>query len=108
MDNSLSLARHFARLVWLLINEPGEKDDQKAQLRAVTTISKEAPARLRAVEGSLMVNDIIIPQALSGVQELADQLVAHQLSALEIDQTAKPSELLAVARLLGSHGENAD
>lgn len=108
MDNSLTLTRHFARLVWLILHEPGEIDEQKAQLRATVMVSKESPARMRAAEGRLTVNDVVLPQALAGVQELADALAAHFIAALEIDQGAKPSELLSVARLLGARGDTVE
>lgn len=107
MDNSLTLARHFARLVWLVLHEPDEIDEQKAQLHATVMVSKDSPARMRVSEGRLTVNDVMLPQALAGVQELADELAAHFIAALEIDQGAKPSELLSVARLLGARGETA-
>ncbi len=108
MDTALTLARHFARLVWLVMRESSEVDEQKAQLRAMVTLSKEAPARLRGTEGRLLVNDVVLPGALSGVGELADQLGAYGIAALEIDQDARPSELLAVARLLAARGTSVE
>lgn len=100
MDNSLTLARYFARLVWLLVNEGQAIDDQKAALRAVVTVSKESSVRLRNKEGRLAVNGLVMPQALTGVQELAARLAVHSIEEIEIDQTAAPAELLALARLL--------
>ena len=100
MDNSLTLARHFARLVWLLMKEGKAKDDQKAALRAVVTVSKEASVRLGNNEGQLAVNGLVMPQALTGVQELAERLVAHAIDEIEIEQGASPGELLALARVL--------
>ena len=46
MDNSLSLARYFARLVWLLVHEGQSVDDQKAALRAAVTVSNDSSVRL--------------------------------------------------------------
>jgi hypothetical protein len=100
MDNSLTLARHFARLLWLLIHEGQSVDEQKVALRAVVFVSKEASVRLSIKEGRLAVNNLVMPQALAGVQELAERLVEHGISAIEIDEGAKPSELLSLARLL--------
>mgnify|MGYP006177385311 CR=1 FL=1 len=34
MDYSVTFARHFSRLVWLLLHETGNIDEQKAALRA--------------------------------------------------------------------------
>ncbi len=100
MDNSLSLARYFARLVWLLVHEGQSVDDQKAALRAVVTVSKDSSVRLGNKEGRLAVNGLVMPQALTGVQELAERLAVHKIDEIEIDQSAVPAELLALARLL--------
>jgi HEAT repeat protein len=100
MDNSLTLARHFARLLWLLIHEGQSVDEQKVALRAVVFVSKEASVRLSNKEGRLAVNNLVMPQALAGVQELAERLVEHGISEIEIDEGARPSELLSLARLL--------
>jgi hypothetical protein len=100
MDNSLTLARYFARLVWLLVHEGQAVSDQKAALRAVVTVSKESSVRLRNKEGRLAVNGLVMPQALTGVQELAARLAVHAIEEIEIDQSAVPAELLALARLL--------
>ncbi|MFI5232172.1 MAG: HEAT repeat domain-containing protein [Gemmatimonadales bacterium] len=100
MDNSLTLARYFARLVWLLVHEDHAVSDQKAALRAVATVSKESSVRLRNKEGRLAVNGLVMPQALTGVQELAARLSVHAIEEIEIDQSAIPGELLALARLL--------
>ncbi|MGH7655550.1 MAG: HEAT repeat domain-containing protein [Gemmatimonadaceae bacterium] len=100
MDNSLTLARYFARLVWLLVHEDQSVRDQKAALRAVVTVSKESSVRLRNKDGRLAVNGLVMPQALTGVQELAARLAVHAIEEIEIDQGAVPGELLALARLL--------
>ncbi|HEV8409832.1 MAG TPA: HEAT repeat domain-containing protein [Gemmatimonadaceae bacterium] len=100
MDNSLTLARYFARLVWLLVHEGQSIDDQKAALRAVATVSKDSSVRLGNKEGRLAVNGLVMPQALTGVQEFAERLAAHQIEEIELDQGAVPAELLALARLL--------
>ena len=40
MDYSLTFARHFARLVWLLSHDPANIDEQKAALRALLTLAQ--------------------------------------------------------------------
>jgi hypothetical protein len=102
MDNSLTLARYFARLVWLLVHQGQSVDEQKGALRAVVTVSKDSSVRLRNKEGRLAVNGLVMPQALTGVQELAERLAVHRIEEIEIDQSAAPAELLALARLLSA------
>lgn len=100
MDNSLTLARHFARLVWLLTHQSDAKSEQKVALRAVAFVSKEASVRLSIKKKRLAVNGLVMPQALTGVQELAERLAGHEIEEIEIKQGAKPKELLELARLL--------
>jgi len=94
MDNSLTLARYFARLVWLLVHEAQSVSDQKAALRAVVTVSKESSVRLRNKEGRLAVNGLVMPQALTGVQELAARLAVHSIEEIEIDPKKVHEKLL--------------
>ncbi|MFI5310808.1 MAG: hypothetical protein ACHQQ3_06215, partial [Gemmatimonadales bacterium] len=112
MDNSLTLARHFARLLWLLIHESQSTVEQKVALRAVVFVSKESSVRLGNTEGRLAVNGLVMPQALAGVRELADRLATHAIEEIEIRQEADAAELLGLARLLAvgasSAAEKAD
>jgi hypothetical protein len=100
MDNSLTLARYFARLVWLLVHDGQSVPEQKAALRGAITVSKDASVRLGTREGRLAVNGLVMPQALTGVEELSARLSAHAIDEIEIDQGAVPAELLALARVL--------
>ena len=45
MDYSVTFARHFSRLVWLLLNESGSVAEQKAALRATVTQHWQAHGR---------------------------------------------------------------
>ena len=47
MDHSVTFARHYARLVWLLLHETSNVDEQKASLRALVTVSKDGAVTLR-------------------------------------------------------------
>jgi hypothetical protein len=47
MDHSVTFARHYARLLWLVLHEPANVDEQKASLRALVTVSKDR----RGVDG---------------------------------------------------------
>jgi len=102
MDNSLTLARHFARLVWLLNHQSQSKGEQKAALRAVAAVTKETSVRLGTTEGRLTVNGLVMPQALAGVRELAERLTTHAVEVIDIEEDAAAGELLALARLLAS------
>src|SRR5688500_14981413 len=102
MDYSVTFARHFSRLVWLLLHESGNIDEQKAALRAVVTVSKDGPIKLATQDWRLVVNGSALPEALTGVQDLAAQLIGHAIRELAIDQAAAPADLLGIARILAA------
>ena len=108
MDYSVTFARHFSRLVWLLLHEPTAIDEQKAALRALVTISKEGAVTMSTREWRLVVNDVLLPEALTGVQELAAQLTGHAVQQLAIDRSAAPADLLGVARILAGEAAPGD
>jgi HEAT repeat protein len=108
MDYSVTFARHFSRLVWLLLHEPTAIDEQKAALRALVTVSKEGPVTMSTREWRLVVNDALLPEALTGVQDLAAQLTGHAVQQLTIDRAAAPADLLGAARILASEAVPGD
>ena len=102
MDQSVTFARHFSRLVWLLLHEPKGVDEQKAALLALVTISKEGAVTLGTREMRLLANDTLVPEALSGVPDLAAQLIGHSVQALQVERAAAAADLLGVARILAA------
>ena len=102
MDFSVTFARHFSRLVWLLLHEPTNTDEQKAALRAVNTVSKEGEVTFATEEWRLVVNGAPLPEALTGVQDLAAQLIGHAVAELRFGKGTPPAELLGVARILAA------
>jgi HEAT repeat protein len=102
MDYSITFARHFARLVWLLLNETANVDEQKAALRALVAISKDGPVTLGVRDWRLVANGNTLTDLMSGAPDLAVQMVGHGVRALEIDAASRPADLLGVARILAS------
>src|SRR5215213_1607761 len=102
MDYSVTLARHFSRLVWLLLHEPTAIDEQKAALRAIVTVSKEGAVALATQNWRLVVNGAHLPEALTGVQDLTAQLIGHAVRELRIAKGASPADVLGAARILAS------
>ena len=76
MDYSVTFARHFARLVWLLLREPANVDEQKAALRALVTVSTDGAVTL-TLSGSqqLAANGNELPGTLNAARELALRLL---------------------------------
>ena len=102
MDYSVTFARHFSRLVWLLLNQPGSIDEQKAALRAVVTVSREGHVTLSIVDWRLVVNGAPLPEALTGVQDLTAQLIGHAVRELTAAKGATAADLLGAARALAA------
>jgi len=102
MEYSVTFARHFSRLLWLLLNESGNVEQQKVALRAAVTVSKEGPVTLATQDWRLSVNGALMPEALTGVQDLTAQMIGHAVRELTVDRDAAPADLLGVARILVS------
>jgi HEAT repeat protein len=107
MDNSVTFARHFARLVWLLLHEPASSDEQKAALRALATVSKDGAVTLTERDHLLAANDAPVSAAFAGVPEVAAQMMAHWVRAIVVEAGASAADLLGVARILASTATGA-
>src|SRR5687767_10290831 len=108
MDYSATFARHFSRLVSLLLHEVGNLDEQKVALRAMVAISKNGPVTLEAQDRQLRANDIPVPGALTGVQDVAAQMTAHSLLKIQIGEKSGPADLLGVARIIATEAKPGD
>jgi HEAT repeat protein len=102
MDQSATFARHFSRLVWLLMNESGSVDEQKMSLRALVQASKLGPVSVSAENLELRANDTLVPGALTGVSDVAARMAAHSVRSVAIVGGAKAPDLLGFARILAA------
>jgi hypothetical protein len=102
MDHPTTFARHFARLVHLLLHEPKSIANQKAALRLLVAMSKEAAVTLSVREWQVTANGAVVPPQLEGVQDLTAQLIGHAVSDLLAEKDALAADLLGIARILAS------
>ena len=100
MDQAATFARHFARLVWLLLREPTSVAEQKVTLRALVTVSRAGAVRLEMRQGTITANEEPISPLLTGVAELRERMTALEMRALEFDLTAAAADVLGAARQL--------
>ena len=100
MDHSVTFARHYARLLWLLLHDAANVDEQKASLRALVTVSKDGAVSLTATGDSLWANASRVPGALAGVPDAARRLAAHELAEIAFDAGASAAGVLGSARIL--------
>jgi HEAT repeat protein len=102
MDYSATFARHFARLISLLMHDTANIDEQKMSLRALVTLSKNGPVSLSVDERSFRANEYTVPTALTGVHDVVAQLAAHSVVRIDIDAGSKGADILGMARILAS------
>jgi HEAT repeat protein len=101
MDYSVTFARHLARLVWLLLREPANVDEQKAALRALVTVSKDGAVTLTlGGPQQLAVNGSPLAGTLNAARELALRLLGHDVRELHAEVGADAADLLNAARTL--------
>ena len=101
MDYSVTFARHFARLVWLLLREPANVDEQKAALRALVTVSTDGAVTLTLTgPQQLAVNGHELPGTLNAARELVLRLLGHDVRELHSEKGAVAADLLNAARTL--------
>lgn len=103
MDHSVTFARHYARLLWLLLHEPANVDEQKASLRALVTVARDGAVTI-GTEGpdgpEVVANGTPVPGVLSGVNDVAARMAAHGLRDVEFDAAAPAAGMLGSARIL--------
>jgi hypothetical protein len=102
MDHSTTFARHFARLVHLLLHEPKNIANQKAALRLLVAMSKEGEVTLALQDWQVVANGTLLPPQLEGVEDLGAQLIGHAVTELVAQQGASPADLLGIARTLAT------
>ena len=100
MDYPVTFARHFARLVHLLLHAPTNVDEQKGSLRALVTLAHDGAVRLEVRGDTLTANGAPLPSLLTGVADLVSLLERHGVAALDVDADATAADLLGASRLL--------
>src|SRR5687768_282282 len=102
MDHSTTFARHFARLVHLLLHEPKNIANQKAALRLLVAMSKDGEVTLALQDWRVVANGAVLPPQLEGVEGLAAQLIGHAISEIVAEKSASAADLLGIARALAT------
>ncbi|MDB4907668.1 MAG: hypothetical protein JWO05_2452 [Gemmatimonadetes bacterium] len=108
MNHSATFARYFARLVWLLIHESSNIEEQKAALRVLVVESREGEYVLATRDWHLFANDEEMPDAMTGVQDAAAQMIGHALASIRVGAGSPAADLLGVARILAAEAMAGD
>src|SRR5690349_11895137 len=102
MDYSVTFARHYSRLVWLLLHEASNVDEQKATLRALVTVTKDGAVTLVSDGADVSANAHDVPGVLSGVTDVVRRMTAHGVREIAFDAGAAPAGILGSARILAA------
>ncbi len=108
MDHSAIFARHFARLVGLLVTEGSSVDEQKVSLRAALQTSKDGSVLVAREERRVLADGVIVSEVFPGAKELGARMQQHGLRELLFAKDAVAVEVLGVARLLSGPVTEAD
>jgi HEAT repeat protein len=101
MSYALTFARHFARLVQMLLIEGSAFEKQLATLRSLVTVSEQGPVKLILHDMQLLsANAEVVPARFEGVDGLVAQLIGHSIIEIDFQQNASPADLLLAAKLL--------
>jgi hypothetical protein len=102
METPLTFARHFARLVWLMLYDSESYDAQIASLSALVSASRTGQVTVQTRDWRLEVNGELIPDRFTGAQDLTAQLIGHSILEFTTVQNAAPADLLLLSRILAS------
>jgi HEAT repeat protein len=102
MEHSTTFARHFARLVYLLLHEPKNIANQKAALRLLVAMAKEGKVTLALRDWQVVANGSLLPSQFEGAQDLGAQLIGHAVTELVAERDATAADLLGIARALAT------
>src|SRR2546430_7022097 len=97
MSTHETLAARFARCV-TLFRDPGARDDQKTEFRALLGLLKDAAVSLRAAGGRLEINGI--PCEGESLTGLVQRLDLHGIDEIALPAEPPPPQLFQLFRAL--------
>src|SRR5687767_146292 len=98
--DSPAVAAHFARLVWLLVHDAPNIDEQKRALRSLLTGCRKQPLTLTLEEWRVLADGRALPDTDVQAQTLAAQMIGHAVKELRLGHRAAAAHVLTVARAL--------
>jgi len=105
MSTYETLAARFARCV-TLFRDPGAKEEQKAEFRALLALLKDSAVSLRAAGGHLEVNGVRCEDA--GLAGLVQRLELHGVGEIALPAEPPPAQLFELMRALADQPGSDD
>ena len=108
MNSAIVFACQYARLVWLLLHDARNVEEQKDALRAAMAVIGQGAVTIARRGRRVFANGKALPDTLAAAPELGAQMVAHGVLVIEIAQSATPADLLGTARILSTTTAGGD
>ena len=102
VNPAIVFACQYARLVWLLLHDSRNIEEQKDALRAALAVTGQGPVTIARRGNRVFANGKALPDALAAGPEMGAQMMGHGVMVIEIGANAPPAELLGVARILST------
>jgi hypothetical protein len=102
MDHAPTFARHFARLVWQMLNESDAYDLQLASLQLLVGASRAGAVTMGVRGQALVTNGSPLGEASRESEDLVAQLIGHSIHEVSFDQPSSPTDMLLMARILAA------
>jgi HEAT repeat protein len=108
VNPAIVFACQYARLVWLLLHDPRNIEEQKDALRAAMAVVGQGPVTIARRGSRVFANGKALPDALAAAPELGAQMMQHGVMIIELAANTPPAELLGTARILSTPGSSGD
>lgn len=105
MNPAIVFACQYARLVWLLLNDARNIEEQKDALRAAISVIGQGTVTIARRGSRVFANGKGLPDTLAAGPELGAQMMAHGVMVIEIAAASPPADLLGTARILSTPGK---
>jgi HEAT repeat protein len=108
VNPAIVFACQYARLVWLLLHDPKNVEEQKDALRAAMAVISQGMVTIARRGSRVFANGKSLPDTLAAGPELGAQMMAHGVMVIEMAATSPPADLLGTARILSTPGTRGD
>ena len=108
VNPAIVFACQYARLVWLLLHDPRNVEEQKDALRAAMAVVGQGTVTIARRGSRVFANGKALPDTLAAGPELGSQMMGHGVMVVEIAASSPPAELLGTARILSTQGARGD
>ena len=108
VNPAIVFACQYARLVWLLLHDPRNVEEQKDALRAAMAVIGHGAVTIARRGSRVFANGKALPDTLAAGPELGAQMMGHGVMVIEIALSSPPADLLGTARIFSTPATRGD